>query len=416
MRPLARLPGFVLIAWLSAIPLFGAGAETQVELVTIGPDHAIDTRFGHILLRVIDAETGRDDAYDFGVADFQRPGFMAEALLGRAKFRLRRSSSQILFDRYRLRDREIRTQRLRLSEDQTADLIERLDWNLLPENVEYHYDHVVDNCSTRLRDLLDDVTGGAVQRAAYAMLIRRTYREDILVAGSGRMAALIGYDLFSGPHGEDRVGAWQLSFLPEQMREILAVAENPALGEGVPLVASEAVLYQRKAAPVVGGSVRVGREWVVAVGAALGLFFGLSGLLAWWTRKSVGWLSRLEGLVLVPTAALFGLLGLVLLPMSLFSTGTIWTSNQNAWLFFPLDFVLMGPGLRWIWTGRATLAAWSRAYIDLRFLMIAIGWLGVVHPQDNGAFALAAAFTLAGLRTQPLKGAWPPPVLLPEQA
>jgi hypothetical protein len=406
MRSPARLPELVLVALFSAIALLDASAgETRVELVTIGPDYAIDTRFGHILLRVIDTETGRDDAYDFGVADFRRPDFMAEAAMGRAKFRLRRSSTQIRFEDYRHKDRQIYIQRLNLTEDQVADLIGRLAWNLLPENVEYAYDHVADNCSTRLRDLLNDVTGGAVQRAAYAMPIKRTYREEILAAGSGRMLALIALDLGSGPHGEDRVGAWQLSFLPHRMREILAVTENPALGEGTPLVAFEEVLHQRKTAPAVGGSVRVGRRLVVAIGAALGLFFGLSGFSAWLTRGSVGWLSRLAGLVLVSTAGLFGSLGLALLPVSLFSTGTIWLSNQNAWLFFPLDLVLLGPGLRWIWTGRATLATWSRVYIDLRFLMLVIGWLGVVHPQENGAFALAVALTLVGLRTQPLKAA-----------
>jgi hypothetical protein len=404
MRITMRIAILIGSGVLSAIALPDArAAEPRVELVTIGPDHALDTRFGHILLRIVDAESGRDDAYDFGVADFQRPGFMAEALMGRAKFRLRRSSAQLRFESYQLRDRQIISQHLDLTDDQIASLVERLEWNLLPENVEYAYDHVTNNCSTRLRDLLNDVTGGAVQRAAYAMPIARTYREDILAAGSGRVVALIAYDLVSGPHGEDRVGAWQLSFLPDRLHDILAVSENPALGAGAPLVAYEEVLYPRKAAPLVGGSVRIGREIVVAIGAALGLFFGIIGFIAWRRRSTVGWLSRLAGLVLLPTAALFGLLGLALLPVSLFSTGTIWTSNQNAWLFFPLDLVLLGPGVRWIWTGRATLATWSRAYLDLRFLMIVVGWTGVAYPQDNSAFALAAAFTLAGLRSQPLK-------------
>jgi hypothetical protein len=70
-----------------------------------------------------------------------------------------------------------------------------------------------------------------------------------------------------------------------------------------------------------------------------------------------------------------------------------------------LDLLLLGPSVRWVWTGRATLAAWSRIYIDLRFLLIVIGWTGVVALQDNSAFALAAGLTLAGLRTQPVKGA-----------
>jgi hypothetical protein len=257
----------------------------------------------------------------------------------------------------------------------------------------------------RLRDLLNDVTGGAVQLAAYGMPIERTYREDILDAGSGRMLALIAYDLLTGPHGEDRVGAWQLSFLPHRLRDVLAVTENPAFGEGALLVASEEVLHQRKAAPAVGGSVRAGRRWIMASGAALGLFFGLTGFTTWRIRRSVKWLSRLAGLVLIQTSALFGLLGLALLPVALFSNGMIWTDNQNAWLFFPLDLLLLGPGFRWVWTGRATLATWSRAYIDLRFLMVVVGWAGVAYPQDDSAFAIAAALTLVGLRMQPLKDA-----------
>ena len=142
----------------------------------------------------------------------------------------------------------------------------------------------------------------------------------------------------------------------------------------------------------------------MASGAALGLLFGFTGFTTWRIRRSVNWLSRLAGLVLIMTAALSGLLGLSLLPVALFSDGMIWIHNQNAWLFFPLDLLLLGPGFRWAWTGRATLATWSRAYIDLRFLMVVVGWTGVVYPQDNSAFALAAALTLVGLRMQPLKG------------
>ena len=141
----------------------------------------------------------------------------------------------------------------------------------------------------------------------------------------------------------------------------------------------------------------------MAIGASLGLFFGFTGFTHWRIRRSVTWLSRLAGLALILTSTLFGLLGLSLLPVALFSNGMIWAHNQNAWLFFPLDLLLLGPGFRWVWTGRATLATWSRAYIDLRFLMIVAGWTGVAYPQDVSAFALAVALTLVGLRMQPAK-------------
>ena len=67
-----------------------------------------------------------DDVYDFGIADFRRPGFIAETAMGRARFWLRRSSAEVRFDHYVLRDRQIDTQRLNLTDDQIAYLIERL--------------------------------------------------------------------------------------------------------------------------------------------------------------------------------------------------------------------------------------------------------------------------------------------------
>ena len=196
-------PGRALFAALLAqTALAAAGAaDTAVELLTIGPDHAIDTRFGHILLRVVDPNTQLDDVYDFGVAPFHRPGFMAQVAMGRGMFRLRRSPARIRFEHYRRQDRQVESQRLDLTEEQIAWLLQRLEWNLLPENVHYLYDHVLDNCSTRLRDLLDDVTAGAIRAAADGSARTRTFRDDILVAGSGRLLALIGLDLMAGAHG-----------------------------------------------------------------------------------------------------------------------------------------------------------------------------------------------------------------------
>ncbi len=402
MHMLARLARPVLVAVISALasPVAGA-AEPVVEVVTVGPGCSIDARLGHSLLRIADA--GADEIYDFGVAAVRPAAFSAEAAMGRARLSLRRDPAPARLQGYAREDRRIGSQRLNLSEQQFADLITRLESNLLPANAEYAYDDVFDNGSTRLRDLLDAVTGGAVQRAAYETSVAHSYRDEILAAGSGRIPALIGYDLFTGPAGEYEVRAWQLSFAPERLRGVLAAAENPALGDGVPLVASEELLGRAPEARPVGGSVGVGRGILAVVGAALGLFFGGIGFAAWRMRRTIPWLSRLAGLALIPVAVVFGLLGFALLPISLLSTATIWADNQNAWIFFPLDLVLLGPAFRWVRSGDATFASWSRIYIDLRFLMIAIGWAGAVASQENSAFGIAAAATLAGLRAQPLR-------------
>jgi hypothetical protein len=402
MRRAVHGAALLLAVALAAAPRPSASAPV-VELLTIGPGRAIDERFGHSLLRVVDAETQRDEIYDFGVAELRRPDFVAAALMGRATLRLRRAASQPRFEEYVQRGRQIDAERLNLSAEQVAELMARLELNLRPGNAEYVLDPIAENCSTRIRDLLDDVTRGALKRAAYQLPTSHSYREEILAELAGERLASLGFDLAMGPHGEDRVGAWQLSFAPARLREVVAASENSAIGEGVRLVASSAALHRASTEAALAGGAIGARQIAVACGAALGLFFGLIGFAAWLSQNFNRWLSRLAGLVLLPTAALFGLLGAALLPVALFSDSAISVSNQNAWIFFPLDLLLVVPALRWLWTGRASFSAETRVYLDIRFLMLLIGWTGVAWPQDNGAFALAAALALAGLRTMPLR-------------
>jgi hypothetical protein len=396
-----RVLSAVLLA--QAVLVAASSANTAVELVTIGPDRAIDRRFGHILLRVVDPDTQLDESYDFGVAPFHRPDFMARAMMGQAMFRLRRSPARVRFEYYRGQDRHVESQRLDLTEGQIARLLERLAWNLLPENAHYRYDHVLDNCSTRLRDLLDDVTAGAIRAAAAESARDRSFRDDILVAGSGRLVALIGLDLFAGPQGEKITGAWERSFLPGNLHDLVAAAENPAKGAGIPLVVSTTVHQRRSAPSAIGGSVRAGRDVVLALGVSLALLFGASGLAARRAPGSALLLGRLAGLALVPTAAIFGALGVVLLPVAMLSNAAIWAHNQNALLFVPLDLLLLVPAVRWVRTGQASLARWLRRYLDLRLLLIALCAMGVFAPQENTVFAIAVGCAFLGLRTQPAR-------------
>ncbi len=131
------------------------------------------------------------------------------------------------------------------------------------------------------------------------------------------------------------------------------------------------------------------------------MLFGASGLAARRAHSRALLLGRLTGFALVPTAAIFGVLGAVLLPVSTLSNGAIWAHNQNALLFVPLDLMLLTPAIRWVRSGQASLAGWVRIYLDLRLLLIASCAIGLLGPQDNTAFAVAVGCALLGLRTQP---------------
>ncbi len=201
------------------------------------------------------------------------------------------------------------------------------------------------------------------------------------------------------------MSAWERSFVPRGLRDLVATAENPEKGIGNALVASTSVLHERSAPPATGGSVRAGRHFSLALGISLGLLFAASGVAARRASGESRLIGRLAGLALLPTAAVFGLIGAVLLPVSTWTNGAIWADNQNALLFIPIDLILLTPALRWIRSGRASFGRWTRIYLDLRLSLIAVCLLRVLGPQDNLVFAIAVGCAVIGLRTHPTSSA-----------
>ena len=80
---------------------------------------------------------------------------------------------------YQLEDRTLYRQRLPLSDAQTAAIVTALHRADRPEQTLYNYRHFDDNCTTRIRDLVDEVTGGALRRGnldkRFAPLRSRVY-------------------------------------------------------------------------------------------------------------------------------------------------------------------------------------------------------------------------------------------------
>ena len=59
--------------------------------------------------------------------------------------------------------RPVIEQRLALDSEQREEVFRFLEWNAQPENAYYRYDFYYDNCATRIRDVLEDHLGEALQ-------------------------------------------------------------------------------------------------------------------------------------------------------------------------------------------------------------------------------------------------------------
>ena len=85
---------------------------------------------------------------------------------------------------YQYQNRTMVAQALNLTPAQKRELQEFLEWNAQPENREYRYDYYRDNCSTRVRDVLDRVLGGRLRAATEGVPTGTTFRwhTDRLIA------------------------------------------------------------------------------------------------------------------------------------------------------------------------------------------------------------------------------------------
>src|SRR5262249_35029638 len=150
---------------------------------------------------------------------------------------------------YRGEDRSIWLQDLNLSPEQHERLAARLRWQALPENREYDYDHFADNCTTRVRDLIDWAADGR-PRAQLGQRFPYTLRELALAGFEGLIGLQLATDLVLG-HGLDGpLTHYQAGFLPRVLRDDLT---RVRLADGQPLASPPRELYGRRAAPVISG-------------------------------------------------------------------------------------------------------------------------------------------------------------------
>lgn len=365
-------------------PSTPAPESAVIELVTMGIGSLIWERHGHIALCV--TERGLKDAlrhpgnpknacYNYGIGNFHEPFKMAWGFFrGTTSFWVGRDTPERMLEVYLYYDRTVWVQPLPLDADQKRRVIEKLERDILPENRNYAYDHFIDNCTTRIRDIIDGAMGGALRtmadpatdsrrivagpsgtassQAADTRTFRDHAREGFAGMPSLARPSLLVTDIAMG-RSTDRIPTyWERMFLPQYLRE--AVANR--LG-----IAPEPI-YTRKECRGVATSDCIDRGTTVPGDGPSGrVLFALLALLltapAWATRLWGSFQRTGLAVAVVP----YVLLGTVLTALAVVSPLPYVRWNETCLVFFPLDVavLLLSP-------------ARARRYARARVMMLAV--------------------------------------------
>ncbi len=136
--------------------------DARFSLLTILPGDEIYSLWGHSAVRVHDPERGIDVSFNYGTFRFDRY-FLPNFLYGRLDYLLSVHDYEAALDAYRMQERPVIEQVLRLSPAQKDSLFHFLAVNAQPENRVYRYHFLYDNCSTRIRDALERSLGTSLR-------------------------------------------------------------------------------------------------------------------------------------------------------------------------------------------------------------------------------------------------------------
>jgi hypothetical protein len=317
-------------------------SDLAVSLVTFGIGDDIPSWFGHSAFLVRDSRLQVERVYNFGMFHFG-PDMLAKFVRGRLEFWVGEASWPRTQRLYRSLGRDVRLQKLNLSLAKTKEVAQFLAWNVMPENRDYLYDHYRDNCSTRIRDIIDRAVDGQFRQAASTVspltLRDHTHRHTQRVAAVDWLLSFWMADAIDEP-----IEVWDDMFLPLELeRQIEVLQYVDSSGVTRPMVAERTLVVKGVDKPLTPDVPASG--WPGAL--LTGFFFGALGVFL--ARRSVIKPSRRSrvvfGLYHASVGLTLGVSGLGLAYLMVLSDHTITYGNENILLANPLTFLLLFLGV-----------------------------------------------------------------------
>src|SRR6185312_8881281 len=330
------IAGLLLIAAESRAQEEPEPNDIRISVITFGRGSAVHQYFGHNAFVIDGAAVPQPSVFNYGMFTFG-PDMLPQFLHGRLKFWLGTTDLPRTVEQYVRANRDVRQLELNLTTAQRRFILGKLLHDAQPENRVYLYDHYFDNCSTRVRDVLDAALHGQLRRA-WAGKARFTLRQDTMRYTQHDLLTEWTMMLALNNSVDRQQTLWGQAFLPLELERLLEyttyIDENAAQ---VPLVGKINTLFRSDRAERVPPS-EPDTRWptLLGVGALIGLGLVLLGELA--RRQRTPWRALLL-LCMALYGVVGGLVGALLVYLALWSDHQVARANANILLLNPLTLL-----------------------------------------------------------------------------
>jgi hypothetical protein len=341
--------------------------DAEFYLLTISPGTETYSIYGHSALRVEMPLIKFDRVYNWGVFDFSTKNFTWKFAKGRLNYILDDTTYKNFLQGYFEENRSVYSQKINLDFDEKERLFALINENLKPENIAYRYDFFYDDCSTRIRDLIEKAVGDKIFYPPDQKKDIPTFREKTGEYQKAYPWLNMGIDLIMGTPGEKKASFRDRMFLPLDLQKNLSKTLISRDGKMIPLLQSpESVLEFNP--PVINNPFYSTPVFVFMI-----LFIGLVFISAFYRRGNI---IKIADIIIF---SVFSILAVLMIFFNFFTNHQQMRLNLNIIWFNPLIIIC----LFCLFLGK-TCTIWFRItfYLSVIFLPLII-----IFPQAlNSSF------------------------------
>lgn len=217
---------FILIGYSAKSENIKPTEQAKFSILTCTPGADLYSLFGHTAIRFQDIIDGHivDWVYNYGTFEFD-DSFYWKFARGKLDYILSKEDFPYFQYGYIQEGRGIFEQELLLSSEERMQLFNLLEENYLPQNRTYRYDFFYDNCSTRVRDIINKATGNNLS-FNYSYSKEYTFRDAIQTYLNYQPWSDLGIDIALGIPCDYKVEKTQMMFLPDSLMTEFNYAEQ----------------------------------------------------------------------------------------------------------------------------------------------------------------------------------------------